>query len=243
MSWQTLSLHFKQQYDGAFRYLDRCGEFMLAAVEKLDFLPGDTKPIGAKLEIPERGLSATVDTLELAVAQEMPGDDSDFFLKTSLGLVELVNEHFTPKRVIRNGFACKSFWPIPDADRLLATSLQFGGNDHLDLGKIVGMVPAHKRLDMNFSSGSMDLHVLLHPVTFEKMTLNRHNATFKAASVQKQRVERLNKFADRFDIKFSHAMLLELDLMEIDPPARSLEDQFSELKRHLDALRKQFTIK
>ena len=57
MSWQTLSFHFKQQYDGAFRYLDRCGEFMLAAVEQMNFLPGDPKPIGAKLEIPERGLS------------------------------------------------------------------------------------------------------------------------------------------------------------------------------------------
>lgn len=40
MSWQTLSLHFKQQYDGAFRYLDRCGEFMLAAVDEMNFLPG-----------------------------------------------------------------------------------------------------------------------------------------------------------------------------------------------------------
>jgi hypothetical protein len=64
MAWETLSLHFKQQYDGAYRYLDRCGEFMLAAVEKMDFMPGDTKPEGAKLEIPENGFSAAVDTLE-----------------------------------------------------------------------------------------------------------------------------------------------------------------------------------
>jgi len=135
MSWQTLSLHFKQQYDGAYRYLDRCGEFMLAAVDKMDFLPGDTKPTGAKLEIPERGLSATVDTFELVAVQEMPGADHEFFLKTCLGLVELVNEQFQPRRVIRNGFACKSYWPITNADTVLATSLTFGGNAHAELGK------------------------------------------------------------------------------------------------------------
>ena len=242
MSWQTLSLHFKQQYDGAFRYLDRCGEFMLAAVDKMDFLPGEAKPIGAKLEIPERGLSAAVDTLELVAAQEMPGSDDEFFLKTCVGLAGLVSEHFQPKRIIRNGFACKSFWPIPNADTLLATSLTFGGNAHAELGKHLGMVPAHKRLDFNFTSGSMDLHVLLHPVTFEKVSINRHNPNFKASSIQKERVERLNKFADRFDVQLNHALMLELDLMEVDPPQRSLKEHFSELKRYTDMLRKHFSV-
>jgi len=95
---------------GAFRYLDRCGEFMLAAVEQMNFLPGDAKPTGAKLEIPELGLTAAVDTLELVAAQEMPGSDDEFFLKTCVGLAALVNEHFQPTSIIRNGFACKSYW-------------------------------------------------------------------------------------------------------------------------------------
>lgn len=243
MSWQTLSLHFKQQYDGAFRYLDRCGEFMLAAVDQMNFLPGDPKPTGAKLEIPERSLTAGVDTLELVAAQEMPGTEDRFFVDTCVGLAALVEKHFQPKRVIRNGFACKSYWPITNADTLLETSLQFGGNAHAELGKLLGMVPAHKRLDFNFLSGSMDLHVQLHPVTFEKLTVNRHNPNFKASSIQKERVERLNKFADRFTVHLSHALMLEVDLMEVDPPQRSLEEHFSEVRRYTELLRKQFTVK
>ena len=61
MTWQTFSLHFKQTYEGGYRYLDRCGEFMIEAVERLDFIPGDIKPTGAKLEIPEKGIVANVD--------------------------------------------------------------------------------------------------------------------------------------------------------------------------------------
>ncbi len=240
MSWQTLSLHFKQEYDGAFRYLDRCGEFMLAAVDKLDFLPGEIKPSGAKLEIPERGLTATVDTLELVIAQEMPGADHESFLKSCEDLSELVNEHFQPKRRIRNGFACKSYWPIPNANTLLAVSLRFGGEVHNELGKQLGMVPEHKRLDFNFTSGSMDLHVLLQPVTFDKVSVSRQNPNLKATSVQKERIERRNKFAEKLDVHLSHALMLEVDLMEIDPPEHSLRRHFTELMRYTTLLRSQF---
>jgi len=104
------------------------------------------------------------------------------------------------------------------------------------------MVPAHKRLDFNFTSGSMDLHVLLHPVTFEKVSVNRYTPKFKASSVQKERVERLNKFADRFSVELRHALLLELDLMEVDPPQRSLDRHFGDLQRYTGTLRNQFTV-
>jgi hypothetical protein len=116
---------------------------MLAAVEKMNFLPVEPKPTGAKLEIPERGLTAAIDSLELAVAQELPDDNGEFFLKTCSGLAALANEHFTPKSVTRNGFASKSYWPMPTAELLLATSLTFGDAFHVEL-KRSAMVPAHK---------------------------------------------------------------------------------------------------
>ena len=52
MTWQTFSLHFKQTYEGGYRYLDRCGEFISEAVERLDFIPEDAKPTAAKLRTP-----------------------------------------------------------------------------------------------------------------------------------------------------------------------------------------------
>lgn len=243
MSWKLLSLHFKQQYDGAYRYLDNCGEFMLDAVSKLNFIPGETKPSGAVLEIPEKGIKAAVDTFELTVSQELPDEKDLDFLQHCLSLVDLVNHHFSPNKVIRNGFAIKLFWSIPDAGNCLATSLQFGDQFHLDLAKTLGMVPDHKKIDLNFSSGSMDLHVLLHPVTFEKLSVNRHNPNYKSSSTQHERTSRRNKFADRFDINLSHAMLLELDLMEVDPPKSALKEQFDEVWNYSLILKEVFFLK
>lgn len=245
MSWQTLSLHFKQQYDGGFRYLDRCGEFMLAAVEEMDFLPAETKPSGAKLEIPEHGFTAGVDTLELVAAQDMP-DGDEFFLKTCIGLVELTDNHFKPTRIIQNGFAGRFYWPIPNVDALLASSLRFDGDGPMELGKKLGMVPAHQRLDFNLTSGSMDLHVVLQPVTFENVSINRQTAKFKAPPIFQRRAERHNKAADRFNIPLSHALMLEVDLSEAEPPqasSDSLKQHFQQMKSHADTLRKEFSVK
>ncbi len=242
MAWQTLSLIFKQTYDGAYRYLDRCGEFMVAAVENMDFMPGETKPTGAKLEIPESGLKATIDCMELAVVQELPDDNGEYFLKTCSGLAALAVEYFTPKSVVRNGFASKSYWPMPSAESTLVASLTFGDTFQVELGKSLGMAPAHKRIDCNFSSGSMDLHVLLHSVTFEEVSVNRRTANFKASSAQKKRVDRLNKFADRFSVPLSHALMLELDLIEAEPPQGTMDNHFNELQRQTELLRNTFTV-
>jgi hypothetical protein len=216
---------------------------MLAAVEKMDFMPVEPKPTGAKLEIPERGLTATIDSSELAVVQELPDDNGEFFFKMCSELTVLAVDHFTPKQVIRNGFASKSYWPMLNAESPLAASLTLGDAFHVELGKSLGMVPAHKKIDCNFSSGSMDLHVLLHPVTFEKISVNRHTANFKASSAQKQRVDRLNKFADRFNVPLSHALMLELDLTEAEPPQGTMDKHFNELKRQTELLKNRFVIK
>ncbi len=132
---------------------------------------------------------------------------------------------------------------MPNAEWPLAASLIFGDTFHVELGKMLGMVPAHKKIDCNFSSGSMDLHVLLHPVTFEKVWINRYTANFKASSAQKQRIDRQNKFADRVSVPLSHALMLELDLMEDEPPQGSMDMHFNELKRQTELLRNEFTSK
>lgn len=245
MSWQTLSLHFRQKYDGGFRYLDKCGEFMLAAVEEMDFLPTETKPTGAQLEIPEHGLKASVDTFELVATQELPQED-EVFLKTCIGLAGLTDKCFQPTGVIQNGFAGIFYWPIPNVDSLLAASLKFNSDAPIAVGKKLGMVPEHQRLDFNLTSGSVDLHVVLQPVTFENVSIKRQTAKFKSPQTFQRRAERSNKGADRFNVPLSHALMLEVDVTEADPPEdmrSSLQQLFLQMTDYADTLQKEFSVK
>jgi hypothetical protein len=242
MTWQTFSLHFKQTYEGGYRYLDQCGEFMLEAVERLDFIPGDIKPTGAKLDIPEKGIVATVDSQELVLRQDLPEDNGEFFIATCVQLTSLAVKHFSPKHIQKNGFAKKLYWPAASSEAALKASLALGDKFHLDLAKLVGMVPTRKGWDCHFTSGSMDFHVAVQPVTFEKVTVHKHTADFQASPQQRRRVDRLNMNTERFMGDFSHALMLELDLLEFDPPEQSLQKHFAELKEKSNLLAKQFQI-
>jgi hypothetical protein len=241
MAWKTLSLHFQQTYEGGYRYLDKCGEFMLAATERMNFIMSDATPAGAKMEIPEQGVHATCDARSLAVAQELPVDDGKYFLDLCKGLAELVMSHFGPKSIFKNGLLWKSYTPYPNTSDMLAASLKYGGTFHEELAKAVGMVPGNKNLDYSFVSGSKDLHVVLQPVTFERLNLPRRNVDARATRDQKSRVDRLNQFAERIGDALSYALVLDVDLMENDPPkASSLAKHFEELRQKSDSIRKLF---
>jgi hypothetical protein len=243
MSWECLSLHFKQTYEGGYRYLDRCGELMMQAVDRFDFLPGEIKVTGAKLEIPERTVTATVDCHELTISQEFPDDNGDDFIKLAEGLALLAGEHLQPTRVVTSGLAAKLYWPLKSAEAAAKASLSLGDHYQEDLGKLIGMVASRKNLDLNFSSGSLDFHVLVRPVTFEKVSVQRYNPSFGASREQRVRIERLNRKADRIDLKSAHAIMMELDLLESDPPVGALANHFDALKKHEATLIRAMVIK
>ena len=244
MAWQTLSVHFKQSYDGGYRYLDRCGEFMLAATEKLDLIPGQISPNGAQMELPEQGIQVNCDSVNLAVMQELPTEDTALFLNLCKGLSNLVAEHFQPKGIVKNGFAWKSFWAFQQPEEMFAATLKLGGGYHSELGKLLGIVPEYKNLDCMFASGSKGYHVVLQPTTFEKVSVTKQSATFQATKSEKNRIDRRNKFADRVRNIMSHALILEVDVVEEDPPqSLSLEKHFAELERMSNMLRNIFLVK
>ena len=244
MTWQTLSFHFKQTFDGGYRFLDKCGEFMLAAGDKMNFVPGEAKPTGGKLEIPEKGVSVTFNAIEMSASQEFASDNGDFFVSLCSGLVALVSDYFKPRSILSNGFALKSYWPSHTADDLLSASLTLGGNFQVDLGKVLGMAPKSKKLDYFFASGSTDFHVVVEPVTFERVNLPRKNANFRANRLERGRVDRYNRFATHVNTDLEHAILMTRDIIENDPPdATPLKPLFGELRRQNEVLRKLLTLK
>jgi hypothetical protein len=60
MSWESFSLHFKQVFDGGYKYLDSCGSLMLLAEERLGLMTEDVKPSGCKMIIDKKSLFSRV---------------------------------------------------------------------------------------------------------------------------------------------------------------------------------------
>ncbi len=242
MSWQPFSLHFKQVYEEGFRYLDRCGEFMVHCVEDMNFISGEIQVTGAKIEKPELGIKAAVDSTDLTVTQEQPDDGDDFF-EACEGLSKLATELFQPKGIWSNGFAYKAYWSLPSPEAALKASLTLGEKYETELGKMFGMVPSHKHMDYFFAGGSFELRVNLQPVTFERVGIARFNADFRASPQRKEQIIRLNKKADRIKTGVAHALMLELDLVEHEPPLpQTLRKHFDQLRKAQDTATKLFKI-
>ena len=89
MNWQPYTLRFRKTFDEGYRYLDRCGEFMIAASRELKFLTSDVNPSGARLVIPEEGIQASVDAHALELRQEIPLNDFAAFQKLSAAFAAL----------------------------------------------------------------------------------------------------------------------------------------------------------
>ena len=242
MPWQPFSFHFKQVYDEGYRYLDRCGEFMIRAMNTLDFIPGDIQVVGAKLEKPEIGIKAAIDSNELSLVQEQPGDGRDFF-EACEAVSALATELFEPRGVWSNGFAYKAYWPFTSPDAALKASLSIGDKYQTELEKAFGMVASHKQLDYHFTAGSYELTVNIQPVTFERVGVVRQNPPFRASPERRKWIERLNKGADRVKAGVGHALMLFLDLIEYEPPEVSLAKHFDQLLKAKASANNIFRIK
>jgi len=96
VNWQPYTLRFRQTFEQGYRYLDHCGEFMIAASRELKFFASEVKVSGAKLVIPEEGIQASVDAHSLDLRQEAPLKDFAAFQRLSAAFAALAEKHFGP---------------------------------------------------------------------------------------------------------------------------------------------------
>ena len=241
MSWDTYSWRFRQLFPNGLRYLDHCGEFMLAMMEKCEALPTDIKPSGAKLTIPEHGIQASVDSTGLEVFQETPSNDT-VFIEFCIVLSDLAERFFGPLTVELNLLEMKLMHGFPQLEQAEEACLKLVG-EHNSLKGALDMIPRTQRLDATFASGSNQFQVVLQPVVFETVTLQRHHSIMGATKSQKNRATRLNAKAERLQDLLPYAVFLELTNSEQEPPLNSLGPLYDVLLKKADIVKELFPIK
>jgi len=239
VTWQPYTLRFRQTFDEGYRYLDHCGEFIIAASRELQFFASDVKVTGAKLVIPEEGMQANVDAQSLEVRQEAPLNDFAAFQKLSAAFAALAEKHFGPVLVEENLYEERWIFPMATAQQALKSTMRLPVDQNNKLSRALEMVPEQKHFDMMFRSGASRLQVQIQPVTFENVTVQRKNALIFASRSQTERARRFTQQAGRVPDYPAHALLLDAVLIEEEPPGlQSLEEQFTLLHRKAEIARK-----
>ena len=233
MSFTRHALFFKQDFEGGYRYLDRCGEFLVLAQEHYGLIPtGDQTPSGGMMEAPDIGVKVEANATFIRITQELPGNDVGVFVKYAEEISFLYRKLFSPIAIEKNNVALTTYLPFPTFEKACNASLKWGTNadSQENLGRTIGMPALSKATEYVYSSGSKRLTFKVRPVTFDNIRINRRNAGGQASKFQKQAIERQNKGAERM-LKgdFLHALYLELELSEEYPPQNAFSNLFAEI--------------
>ncbi len=243
MNWQPYTLRFRQTFEEGYRYLDRCGEFMIAASRELKFLTSDVNPSGAKLVIPEEGIQASVDAHSLELRQEAPLNDFPAFQKLSAAFAALAEKNFGPLLVAENLYEERWILPMANPQQALKSTMKLPVDPANDLGRALEMVPEQRHFDMMFRSGARRLQVQMQPVTFENVTVQRKNALIFASRSHVERARRFTEQAARVPDYPAHALMLDVVLIEDEPPGlQGLEEQFTLLHKKAEIARKTLPV-
>lgn len=212
---------------------------MVEAEESFDLSPSeDSKPTGARMEKPEQGVVVTLDASQISVIEEMSGEEEQKFLKLAVGVGALAVARVQPRGLPSRMFRLASFLPVGSLDQAMRYTVEVNNQHQAELGSKIGMTPSHKKIDYIFSSGSLDVSVVLSATTFESVTVKRVASGIRASEWQKKRAERLNIRADKLQVPSQHAVMLEVGITEYDPPTEGAEALFERL-RNVDKLIKE----
>lgn len=231
MQVRRYSLTFKQNFLGGYRYLDRCGEFLLRAEDEMGMIPsGDQSPSGGKMEHPESGLKLEFNTTFFRLTQDEPKKESVFTDYVTY-FSSLYSALFTPRSIERNGVALQSFIHFDDLAVAERESLVGGSIEEIvSVAKAVGMVPAARNREYHFKSGSRHLTIKTFPATFEKVQSVLKNSAGRATAKRQEVVARQNIVAKRvMEQTLKHALFFDFDLIEDNPPEDGVSSLIAEL--------------
>lgn len=232
MPWTHFTRRYVLQFEGGYRYLDHCGEFMLEAEETLDLIPTqEPKPTGARLERPEIGVTVTLDANQLMVVQEFSGSADEPFVDLSESISALATRHIEPRALRSRSFRLSSFLPMGTLEEAMHYVLSVGSEHQTGLGRVLQMSPGNKRIDYVFTSGNLDVNVVLSATTFESIVVRRLAAGVRASERQKKHVRRVNLGADRLQLPSQYAAMLEIAATEYEPPSGDLPQLFTRLQK------------
>ncbi|HEY5741609.1 MAG TPA: hypothetical protein VIS99_03630 [Terrimicrobiaceae bacterium] len=232
MSWVDFSRRYHLKLEGGYRYLDSCGAFMIEAEESLDLIPSeDTKPTGARMEKPEQGVIVTLDASQINVQEEMSGSGDEAFVSLALTVGDLALRHVEPRSVAARTFRLSSFLPADTVEQAMSYTVEVNKARLTEWADRIGMSPSHQKLDYVFSSGSLDVNVVLSVTTFENITVQRLATRPRASKWQQKRAERFNLRADNLHVPAHHVVMLEVGISEFDPPSEGGKALFEQLRK------------
>jgi hypothetical protein len=220
---EQYQIQFDQAFDGAYRYLDRCGEFMAKAREEFGFVPLSVNPSGCTMESPDIALQlqASGDAVVLTCTNPKHADNllavANFCSETALEL-------FEPFAIEHYRLVSRSVWRTATLEEAFKNSLRITSSSIENFAGLFQMPALNQELLFSFESGSRRVHLRLSPISFNvtaaerKLPLLGTPKGFRDYLIKKERSIQQNPAQPGYGVG------LEIAVLEIEPaPTGSID--------------------
>jgi hypothetical protein len=225
--WQLL---FQQVYDGAYRYYDRCGEFMSLLRSKFGFMPLNITPNTCDMDEPGEALRIQANAEGLIIITSNPQKRKSFLEVIDFACTQ-ATEMFEPFRVHQNRMNVSSYHKTLTQEESFEMSLRQLPESVTDLAQALEMVPLSQNFAFTFSSGSRVLTFTLQPVVTNITAAQRQLAQFGAAKSVIEHLAKRENLAKEIQPP-SYGFGFDTSLIENEPPVKTnSEDMLDFLQR------------
>jgi len=234
-SWEEWHIQFEQVYDGGYRYLDVCGEFMAFVREALDFMPTTVNPAGCEMEQPDASLRLNASAEGLSVACWEPLKYATFIGAAQI-VADRAIELFQPFEVHQNRYVSRLVWRTQTLEQSNRLSTEFLNSHGQELAKYLNLNPTLQDTAWTFQSGTRELRCRIYPMALNVTASERR---LPDAGTPRSRADFLEKQEKRIQKVRppSYGLGLEVYLIENDPVRGSpLEDGLSVLQKYRNSL-------
>jgi len=170
---EEYQIQFDQVYDGAYRYLDRCGEFMAKVREAMGFTPLSANPNNCTMEEPDKGLQlrGSVDMLVLVCTQPA---EAESLIKAAEFCSRQAIDLFEPLSIVHNQLISRSIWRTNSLEESYKLSLEIPKETSLaHFADTLQMTPLNQDCSFSFHSGTHRVCVRLQPISINVTVAER----------------------------------------------------------------------
>ena len=237
--FRDYQLQFQQAFDGAYGYLDHCGEFMDTVRKELNFMHLGVNPTGCDMESSDSSirLQASIDNMIITAEP----DGSPELVKTVDFTCAAARRIFQPFSVEFNRVTLSTHIQTATLEESFALSIRFLPEV---LGKMSGALdlsPHDQDLNLGFQSGSHRVQIHLYPAAINLPTRERRLPVIGYPKAHGQHILRREKKLEQTPQRPFYVLNLEISVVENDPVEDSsiqpiYERVYEYKKRVLNAL-------
>jgi hypothetical protein len=239
---EEYQLQFDQVYDGAYRYLDRCGEFMAKVQQAAGFTPLSATPNNCTMEVVEQGLQLR-GSIEMMVLVCTQPENAAEWIRSAEYCSKQAIELFEPRSIVYNQIISRSIWRTKSLEDSYRLSLAVPKESLLGrFADLLQMTPLNQECFFSFQSGTHKAHVRVQPISItiavaeRKLPLPGASKRFSEYLLKKEKSLQSNPQQPAYGLG------LEVTVVENDPPAEgSIQKLHSTLlnyrKRIVDDIR------